>query len=213
MGYGGTIPTKFRELSEKEIEKIKASEEKVTINEIKNLQVIQVTAFKEAVKASLYVGDFESFKSIPDLLERFPQFTPFVIDMLIKHGESIPQGIRDHLADSFSKWLVPEEFLPEYMAISVVKILGNKWFARPEILFKFFRELKRNSGSLIGRATLESLENIIDRGNALEIRRYYDRADLWEKRQIIRKWVCTLLNRPSSVACARGRAKTPDFRH
>ena len=48
----------------------------------------------------------------------------------------------------------------------------------------FFRNLRRNEGHYIGRVVLEELEDIVTRGEVLEIRDYYVRADQWEKRQI-----------------------------
>ena len=57
-------------------------------------------------------------------------------------------------------------------------------FTNKEILFGYFRSLKRNSGHYIGRAVLEELEKLVLRGEVLEIRDYFIRADLWEKRQI-----------------------------
>ncbi|MFO7812609.1 MAG: hypothetical protein R6V21_06545, partial [Pelovirga sp.] len=50
----------------------------------------------------------------------------------------------------------------------------------------FFRELKRNAGAYIGRSVLNSLEDLVSRSDVLEIRRYFSRADSWEKRQIIK---------------------------
>ena len=47
-----------------------------------------------------------------------------------------------------------------------------------------FRKLKRNDGSYIGRALLEQLEKIVERGEVIEIRDYFTRADQSERRQI-----------------------------
>lgn len=49
-----------------------------------------------------------------------------------------------------------------------------------------FRGLKRNSGDYIGRALLEALTGKLSRGELLEIREYFYRADNWERRQIVK---------------------------
>lgn len=51
---------------------------------------------------------------------------------------------------------------------------------------EFFRSLKRNSGGYVGRAVLDALYSNVSRTDVLEIRQYYPRADLWEKRAIIK---------------------------
>ena len=59
--------------------------------------------------------------------------------------------------------------------------------------------MKRNAGDYIGRAILESLENDLSRGEVIEIRDYYIRADIWEKREILKivqKKLNTGENRP-----------------
>ncbi|WP_256361075.1 hypothetical protein [Methylomonas koyamae] len=53
-------------------------------------------------------------------------------------------------------------------------------------MMELFRSLKRNSGAYIGRAVLDALSENTTRTDVLEIRQYYPRADLWEKRSIIR---------------------------
>lgn len=86
----------------------------------------------------------------------------------------------------FSNLLEETHYLPEYISIAAVNLLSTDAFENSEVLFSYFRELRRNAGSYIGRATLEALEKIISRGQVLEIRQYYGRADFWEKRQIVK---------------------------
>lgn len=62
-----------------------------------------------------------------------------------------------------------------------------------------FRNLKRNAGDYIGRAILECLEDDLTRGEVIEIRDYYPRADIWEKREILKivhKKISSGENRP-----------------
>ena len=61
------------------------------------------------------------------------------------------------------------------------------------------RNLKRNAGDYIGRAILECLEDDLTRGEVIEIRDYYPRADIWEKREILKivhKKISSGENRP-----------------
>ena len=120
------------------------------------------------------------------ILDKFPQFTPYTVDMLIKLGDQIPTEIKSVISNHFAKIISEESYLPEYLQIFIVRLFGQQSYANKKILLETFRKLRRNSGSYIGRALLEALENLINRGEVIEIRQYYERADLWEKRQIIK---------------------------
>ena len=84
-----------------------------------------------------------------------------------------------------SKWITEDE-IPEYIKVYVIRLFSIDEFKDKEIVFKAFRNLKRNAGDYIGRAILECLENDLNRGEVIEIRDYYIRADIWEKREILK---------------------------
>lgn len=185
VGYTGTIPTKFRELSEREIESLKEIaieefEDKITQNEI--LQPDEIRRFLRIVVASNDYGKLAIYRS---LVEKFPQFTPLFIDLLIKKESLIPSNLKDSIRDYFSELLSEGVKYPEYMLISIVRLLGSKGFANHTALMEFFRSLKRNSGAYVGRAVLDAISENTSRTDILEIRQYYARADNWEKRAII----------------------------
>ena len=88
------------------------------------------------------------------------------------------------LQKKFEKWF--DEDTPEYIQVYLVRLFASKAFDNKEILLNLFRGLKRNSGDYIGRALLEALTGKLSRGELLEIREYFYRADNWERRQIIK---------------------------
>jgi len=186
VGYTGTIPTKFRELSEREIEELKEAtteelEEKITSNQI--LQPDDVRRFLRIVVAS---GDYSKLSLFQSLVEKFPQFTPLLVDLLIKKESHIPVTLKDSIKEYFSAPLAEGIKYPEYMLISVVRLLGSEGFENSIALMELFRSLKRNSGAYVGRAVLDALVGNTRRTDVLEIRQYYSRADQWEKRAIIK---------------------------
>lgn len=186
VGYSGTIPTKFRELSEREISELKKVateelEEKITANQI--LQPDDVRRFFRIVVAS---GDYSKLFLFQSLVEKFPQFTPLLVDLLIKKEPLISVELKELIKSYFSDVLLEGAKYPEYMLISIVRLLGTKGFSNAGALMELFRGLRRNSGAYIGRAVLDALSENTARTDVLEIRQYYPRADLWEKRSIIR---------------------------
>lgn len=185
-GYGGTIPTKFREANVGEKEKLSEINAKTLLKEIKSSKLVDPEDVKEFLGAALYGRKFPLFAEIPSLLDKFPQCTPYAADLLIKNKDKIPEKIRMSIRDDFATKLNKKKYLPEYIAIALIRILGTDGFQDGTTLFNYFRALRRNAGAYIGRALLDALESVVSRGQVLEIRRYFARADSWEKRQIVR---------------------------
>ena len=185
-GYGGIIPTRFRTPSAKEIEKLKDSDPQGLFEDIKKKELIEpeeITAFTKSIIGS---RKFILFAYLPELADLFPQFTPYIVDVLIKYREKIPESDKTNIKELFSQRLSKSAYLPEYITIAIVRLLGCPDFQDKTVLLDFFRELKRNAGAYIGRSVLTSLEDLVSRSEIIEIRRYFSRADSWEKRQIVK---------------------------
>lgn len=186
VGYSGTIPTKFRELSEREIAELKEVATGDLEERIKNNQILQPDDVRRFLRIVVASGDYNKLSLYQSLIEKFPQFTPLFIDLLIKKESEISTELKDSIRDYFSDVLSEGVKYPEYMLISIVRLLGQKGFSNTVALMELFRSLRRNSGAYIGRAVLDALAGNTSRTDALEIRQYYPRADLWEKRAIIK---------------------------
>jgi len=186
VGYTGTIPTKFRELSEKESEELKGADLEEAVKKLKEHVVVLPEDVRRLLKILVARKAYSELALIPEILERFPQFTPLVIDILIKKSDEIPIGTRSSLTQYFVEKLGAGERTPEYILISMVRLLGSAGFESKSPLLELFRNLKRNAGSFIGRCIIDALPNIASRNDALEVREYFSRADEWERRAIIR---------------------------
>lgn len=190
--YSGIVPRKFREATEKEkakiIEQVKVED---IFDKVKGSIVVDPDDFKLLIKSIIYQSKYEMFKDIPKLLEKMPQFVPYAIDALIKYESEIAPPIAVSIKTGFSKWLQESE-VSEYILISIIRLLGRERYQDLDALFTHFVNLKRNAGSYIGRVLLESMEGKLERGRILEIKGYYQRANLWEKRQITRMMQMTL---------------------
>lgn len=113
--------------------------------------------------------------------------------MLIKNADAIPAKISRALSDRMAIELNKKEKLPKYITTAIVRLIGSKPFSKKDALLKYFRDLRRNAGMYIGRAAIDALFESADRGGVIEIRNFFDRSDLWEKRSIIRL-VCSKLS-------------------
>lgn len=185
-GYGGTVPTKFRELSDKEIASYKLKNLDELIEQIGKNDFIEADQIIELIKTIVSSEKYQYLVSTINASEKYPQLTPYVVDALIKNAEKIPNDILQAIQGIFSTKLDSKRYIPEYLALAFTRLLGSNIFYNKAILLQYFRELRRNAGAYIGRATLESLETQLTREDAIEIRNSFDRSDLWEKRQIIR---------------------------
>lgn len=186
VGYSGTIPTKFRELSEREIKELKEQSIDELEERIKNNEILQPDDVRKFLRIIVATGDYSKLELFKTLIEKFPQFTPLIIDLIIKKEALISSSMKSDIELYFSNLLSYEDKYPEYMLVSIVKLLGSSGYLNKVALMEFFRNLKRNAGSYVGRSVLDALDGNVNRTEVLEIRQYYSRADQWEKRAIIR---------------------------
>lgn len=184
-GYSGLIPTKFRKLTEKERNKLLESNLEVLYQEIESSTLMEPKAFVELIKTAIAQEQSEYLVKTIIILKNFPQFLPYTLDVIIKHEYLLSEQQIQSIEEELQGWLVSSNY-SEYILVYLVRFFSLGKFKNKKILFDYFRLLKRNAGNYIGRAVLEELEGLIARGEVLEIRDYYIRADLWEKRQIAR---------------------------
>lgn len=152
-GYGGTIPTKFRQSSLSEQKKLLDTDVDALLTTIKSSKLVPPEEISEFLRAALYSKKTHLFKDLPVVLEKFPQFMPFVVDMLIKHKDEIQDNVRESIRSYLSTLLSStERYLPEYLAISIIRLLGSDGYADVDTLLGYFRSLRRNAGAYIGRA-------------------------------------------------------------
>ena len=185
-GYGGTIPTLFRKPTEEESKRLQTANAGRVLTKLKGKQILPADDVMRYAKVVVSQKKYRAFSNFPDLAEIFPQLTPYLVDILIKYSEKVPRSIRLNVRDKFARRLKTNPPLPEYITVAVVRLLGTDGYEGKNALLEYFRTLRRNAGAYIGRALLNSLENQLSRGEVLEIRQYFQRADQWEKRQIVR---------------------------
>lgn len=186
VGYTGTIPTKFRKLSDKESEELKGENLAKALQQLNEQVVVGPDEIRRFLRILVAQSAYATLSSLPEILERFPQFTPLAVDLLIKKTADVPASVRTQLADYFVEKLVAAEKTPEYILLAIVRLLGSEGYERKESLLDLFRNLKRNAGSYIGRSIIDAVHKLATRNEVLEIRQYFNRADAWERRAIIR---------------------------
>lgn len=185
-GYGGTVPTKFRNLSAREQATLVKNDLPEMIGHLQKQALVESDQYIALVKTLIAKSEYNLLPDALGLSEKYLQLTPYVIDAIIKHSSLLNDAQKNQVKSYFSGRLQSQTYVPEYLLISYVRLLGHDDFAEKQLLMRCFRQLQRNAGAYIGRALLDSLEGLVNREDVIEIRRGFKRADLWEKRQIIR---------------------------
>lgn len=183
-GYSGLIPTKFRKLSNAEIENLKNKNLDELIDYAQKSILIEEKIIISIIRTIVAQKEYSRLTQLPGILKKFPQFIPYFIDAVIK-CEGIEMEDLVKIQNDFEEWMTNLD-VPEYIQVYLVRLYSTPLFENKKILLNSFRNLKRNSGDYIGRALLESLDGKLSRGELLEIRDYYYRADKWEERQILK---------------------------
>lgn len=186
VGYTGIIPTKFRELSERESAELQGEDLNAALKQLKQQVVVLPDDIRRVLRILVAQSAYSKLTLLPEILDRFPQFTPLAVDLLAKKAGDIPAAIRDELATYFIGKTDVAERTPEYILIAIVRLLGTEGYERKDALLDLFRNLKRNAGSYIGRCIIDAIQKLATRNDVLEVRQYFNRADAWERRAIIR---------------------------
>ena len=183
-GYNGLIPTKFRELSQREKEELASKNLDEILAEIQKSALLEPSEITSLIRIIGAQEKYEHIRHFNELLKKFPQFLPYFVDFVSKRYKAFPERMLDEIKSSFVNWF-EKETTPEYILVYLVRLFRIDIVSK-DVLLNVFRNLKRARGVYIGRALLEGLGDALTRMEILEIREYYDRADIWEKRQILR---------------------------
>lgn len=184
-GYSGVVPTKFRQLSGSEISKLKNEDELELLNDLKTKNIVEPENIIKCIKIVIAKEKFEILTNFPEILKKYPQFVPYFSDVIFKNNKQISKEMYNSILNMFGEWL-NDNNTPEYILISIVKMFDSKNIKERKKLFNFFKNLKRNSGIYIARTVLEQVDGNLSRGEILELKDYFLRADCWEKRQIVK---------------------------
>lgn len=184
-GYSGLIPVKFRKLTDRDKEKLKIQDELEKIEELKDNLLIDPEEFRKTINIIIAKENYDKLSDISEIIKKFPQFTPLYYDVIMKYESEFSIEAIDKIKYNLQNWIENEK-LPEYILIYIVRILALERFLDKSTIMNIYRKLNKNSGDYIGRAILECLEGKLDRNDIIEIKSYYEKSDIWEKREIIK---------------------------
>lgn len=185
-GYSGLIPTKYRNLTETQKEKLKGEDEIKKIKELKDNLLINPKEFKKVIDIIVAKEDYNKFMELSKIINKFPQFIPLYYDILLKNQEKISIENVENIKENLKKWIT-EGNLPEYILIYISRIFNIEKFFDKDMILEIYRDLNRKSGCYISRALLECLDGKLERNDIIELKNdYYQNANIWEKREIIK---------------------------
>jgi len=188
-GYSGLIPTRFKDLTISEISLLKQSDPQEIFQFLSKKAVLEPNETIRGVKVFLATNRLDLFLDTCPFLFKYPQLLPFYINAYLKNEQKFLRmenllGKIQEMKEKFLTLFDSNEYL-EYVQIYAARLfVGQPDFS--SILFEKFRKLPRNSGAYIGRVLLETVAKSLDRHQLIELREYLPRADVWEKRQILR---------------------------
>lgn len=184
-GYSGTIPTKFRALSSKELTELskKPSIHKEIETSTKSEIIISHKDVIRFIRTGVAQKDAAALVCLVEQLPKYSQFIPYITDAIRKNTTIFDSDQVIKIVESMQYWL-NDKNAPEYISIYVARFLGNEPFLNKQLLLNTFLNLKRNNGNYIGRVLLEQLEPHLIRGEIIEIRDFFSRSDYYERRQI-----------------------------
>lgn len=183
-GYSGLIPTKFRNISKSECERlIKEDQKNIRPSALEN-ELIEPKDFTKYVRIVVAKELWQELADISAVLKRFPQFVPYYLDCARKHSKQLV-GFKETIIRNIEE-LIQNSSVLEYLRIYIVRFLVNEEFLNKKLIMECYSNLKRSEGVYLGRAILESIQRLVSREDVLQIKSDFTRADRAEKRQILK---------------------------
>ncbi|UTC65553.1 RNA-directed DNA polymerase [Treponema sp. OMZ 788] len=186
VGYSGLIPTKYRQPTQSEISMYQTMEVTEIKSKIAGEEIIKPEIIRDFVKYIAINNAWKLLDTLLDIMDKFPQFIPYICDMIIKKQNTLSENAKHKIKDKFLSIIQSSKSYPEYIYLSAVTILTEKQFLSKNEVLNFYRDLRRSTGAFIGRYTIDRLEKFLTRGEILEIRNEFHQVGLWEKRSIIK---------------------------
>lgn len=190
--YSGEIPLKFRQLSDRQIEKYKG------IDFSKLILKLKAENYAMPSDISTLINTFVAQKKWTDtsqvlktIINLQPQSLPVITDAIRKNKEAIFENngaTKEQIFDML-KPLLEEEENPEYIKIYIIRFLGMFPDLNSTYIFNYYVSLRRDAGNYIGRATLDIIytnRKYLTRNDCLTLKELIKRADIFEKRAILR---------------------------
>ncbi|HNZ04807.1 MAG TPA: RNA-directed DNA polymerase [Myxococcota bacterium] len=184
-GYGGAIPSLFREVTERLQAQYRAADPAAILARVNEHRILSPEDALEYVRVTIYSARSQLLRHLPSVLDKFPQFIPLVVDGLIKHHKSIAPADLAHVRQALTAWAdLPD--LPEYLAVAIIRLNGAPGLRDPAALDRCLQTLCHHPGALIGRTALDTLTGTSDPAVLARLKTMWPTADPWERRQIAR---------------------------
>ena len=184
-GYGGTIPTKYRTPSKQSYKRYLELDLNQLMAKVVDEHFAQPEQMRDILFGIICQERYEDLPRACTLIEMFPQFYPWFVDMLIKNSENIPEVQKSEVVKSIASKIRNDDFLSEFIKASLIRLIGHKDFFEREVVMQFIRRLRRNAGTYLGLVAFDAAQNLQYRADALEVRGYFERSNEWERRRII----------------------------
>jgi len=183
-GYSGLIPTKFRNISNSECERLKKEDQLIIRPSALENELIEPKDFTKYVRIVVAKKLWHELADISVVLKRFPQFVPYYLDCARKHAKQL-SDYKETIVQNIQE-LIQNPNVLEYLRIYIVRFLVHEEFQNKKLIMECYSNLKRSEGVYLGRAILESIQKLVSREDVLQIKSDFIRADRAEKRQILK---------------------------
>lgn len=190
--YSGSIPLKFRELSDTQIYNFKQEDLNDTLNNLEKRKVPETSATQKMFRILVAKQDWQYIRKVAKyVFKKEPHFIPLFTDILIKKKSQImvsgQQDIKKIIADAYEN--LKYENTPEYIKVYLVRFIGKYNELFDDNLVNYFLSSKGIYNNYLLRATLDVIYESclpLTRNDAILLRDSFQRANMFEKRAIIR---------------------------
>ena len=182
-----TIPRLYKKPSTEKFEAFKIVDIPTEISNLEEAPIAEFSSIQKILIAILAKQEFTNLSKIDFFLMRCVYSVDYVIDMLQKNSQDIPEDVRRDITSNLERLLNSAFFRNlDWYEYKIICLLGTDPYFSKRALINYVRDATRETSPLSTLTALELLFDRVTRTDALTIREWYDRCGEWEKRRIMK---------------------------
>jgi hypothetical protein len=187
VGAYNKVPRVFKMPKDEKYEVFKSIELSKCKSEIESMTVIEFDNIQKLILGALVQQKYEFLEDCPTYMLKCSYGIDYIVDMLVKNKNDIPEGIRLAITNSISNLILSGTFNNlDWYESKLLLLLSDDFYYQKKTLMDFIKKTPRTTTSFPLMVSMEGLFSGATRADVKTIREMFDVVDQWLKRRIIK---------------------------
>jgi hypothetical protein len=137
---------------------------------------------RQSLRRALHLNHIEIVKAIPELVDRYPELSHYILDGLSVCAQRIHPAVRSDLSTGLRAILLARE-TPQFVCLNIISLLATPDYCQREALERYVQDRLANPTGVCFRTALDALRRT--GGIPIDIHHACDKEDIWTKRTLL----------------------------